>query len=45
MMERSWLQISSSTPTLGTPWMNPYWFVKAVFLTDYGGGGLPMALG
>lgn len=37
MMERSWLQISSSTPTLGTPWMNPYWFVKAAFLTVWGG--------
>lgn len=29
MTERSWLQISSSTPTLATPWMNPSGWVEA----------------
>lgn len=33
MMERSWLQISSSTPTLATPWMNPPGLVEAPFPT------------
>lgn len=33
MMGRSWLQISSSTPTVATPWMNPYGLVDAPFLT------------